>query len=402
MPLFTQALHLRGAHVWNGDTTVNRDIYIENGRFVDHLPNHAQTIDLQGHTIFPALVNAHDHLELNHYPRSKFRAVYGNAHHWGEDMSTRLYNEPFASLRQYPLRDQLFIGGLKNLLCGATTVIHHNPPHKFLWHRDYPVRVLRSYQWSHSLHFSSPTEIQSAYHQAHIDHPWFIHLAEGTDDIARQEFDQLLGMRCIGRQAVFIHCVGLQMPQIEAALAHDWRTLVWCPSTNRYLLGNTLNAQSLTESGVRLLLGSDSRLTADGDLLDELRCAIQCWQNPTALLKGVFFDPTTVCYAENRYIPLQSGTSADFIITQSTADDASNLCQMTRSELALVVRNGQAQIGNSDLMKHLGTDRCLDAKLDGKAKAIHRSLAERIQGCRLKEPGLEVEPIPKKRWFSFH
>jgi hypothetical protein len=402
MPPFANALHIRGTKVWDGDTTVRRDVYIQGGQFVDHLPRHAQTVDLEGYTIFPALVNAHDHLELNHYPRSKFRDVYGNAHQWGKDMSARLGDEPYASLRNYPLWDRLFIGGLKNLLCGATTVIHHNPPHKILWHRDYPVRVIRNYHWSHSLHFSSPADIQAAYHHSHIDHPWYIHLAEGTDGTAQAEYDQLARLGCVGQQSIFIHGVGLQTAQIHAALSRRWQTLVWCPSTNLYLLNSTLDAQTLHTLGVQLLLGSDSRLTANGDLLDELRCAVQHLPNPAALLKSVLFDPSTVCYGDNTYTPLQSGTSADFILIHSTDDDARSLCQLTRSELALVVCNGQAQIGNRDLMNHLGLDKCVDANLDGKPKAIHRHLAERIQRCRLKEPGLEMEPVPKKRWFTFH
>jgi cytosine/adenosine deaminase-related metal-dependent hydrolase len=48
--------------------------------------------------------------------------------------------------------------------------------------------------------------------------------------------------------------------------------LVWCPSSNLFMLGRTLEARVL-RSGLPLALGSDSALTADGDLLDELQAA---------------------------------------------------------------------------------------------------------------------------------
>src|SRR5512145_962131 len=71
---------------------------------LDQAPKRGDRIlDLGGQTVFPGLINAHDHLELNHYPRSKFRTVYDNAHQWGEDMNARLDSEPYKSLRAYPL-----------------------------------------------------------------------------------------------------------------------------------------------------------------------------------------------------------------------------------------------------------------------------------------------------------
>src|SRR5690606_9331213 len=141
----TVNLHIKNARIWDGSQTVERDLYTAKGRIVAQPASDALVVDLEGYTIFPGLINAHDHLELNHYPRSKFRDRYDNAHQWGEDMNARLDTEPYKSLRAYPLWDRLFIGGLKNLLCGATTVAHHNPPHKELWRKDFPVRVLRKY-----------------------------------------------------------------------------------------------------------------------------------------------------------------------------------------------------------------------------------------------------------------
>ncbi|MGB7340367.1 MAG: hypothetical protein WBC91_15830, partial [Phototrophicaceae bacterium] len=190
----SKSLHIRGARIWDGNQSLVRDLFVKNGRIVDEKPNHAITINLEGYTLFPGLINAHDHLELNHYPRTKFRDVYDNAHQWGEDVNTRLNDEPFKTLRSYPIWDRLFIGGLKNLLCGATTVIHHGPKYREMFRKDFPVRVLKKYGWSHSLHFDSEADIIKSYKSTPKDVPWFIHLAEGTDDIAASEYQRLKKM----------------------------------------------------------------------------------------------------------------------------------------------------------------------------------------------------------------
>src|SRR5690606_40082575 len=48
--------------------------------------------------------------------------------------------------------------------------------------------------------------------------------------------------------------------------------VVWCPTSNAFLYGRTAPPELLAE-GVDVLLGSDSLLTGDGTLLDELRAA---------------------------------------------------------------------------------------------------------------------------------
>jgi cytosine/adenosine deaminase-related metal-dependent hydrolase len=192
---------------YDGERFIVRDLHISRGRMVEKPPRGAVNIDLSGCAILPALVNAHDHLELNHYPRTKYRERYDNAHQWGEDVNEHLNDSLFRRLRAYPLWDRLFIGGLKNLLCGALTVAHHNPPHRELFRRDYPVRVLQRYGWTHSLHFSTDAEVVRAYRRTPPDVPFFIHLAEGTDKIAGGEYQRLNALGCVGSNTVIIHGV---------------------------------------------------------------------------------------------------------------------------------------------------------------------------------------------------
>src|SRR6476620_699234 len=97
--IMARPLHIRGAYIWDGQQTVQRDLCTDGDRIVATPIAFAEEIDLDGYTIFPGLINAHDHLELNHYPRSKFRERYDNASEWSRDMNAHLNFSPFKELR---------------------------------------------------------------------------------------------------------------------------------------------------------------------------------------------------------------------------------------------------------------------------------------------------------------
>ncbi|MDX2136894.1 MAG: amidohydrolase [Chloroflexota bacterium] len=365
---------LRGARIWHPDGTTPTDVlHVAGGRVVAQTTRGATTIDLDGYHILPGLINTHDHLELNHYPRTRPREHYDNAHNWGEDVSARLGDEPFRSLRAYPLADRCFMGGLKNLLSGALTVAHHNPPHRPLFRRDFPVRVLPRYGWAHSLHFASDAEIVRSYRTTPHHIPWFIHLAEGTDARAAGEYMRLRALGCVGANTVLVHGVGMTAENVADAVTRV-RGLVRCPTTNDYLLG-TMGDWSAWAAAGKLALGSDSRLTAAGDLLDELAL--------TGSLAAVTTDAARLL-GMNDVGHLAPGAHADWIVVRDKAD------LRTRATLALIVRGGVPQIGDPDLIARFPQVQTVPALLDGVPKRIERRLAARIKACGLRAAGLEI------------
>jgi hypothetical protein len=225
------------------------------------------TVDLTGHLLLPGLINAHDHLEFNLFPRLG-KGPYPNATAWSRD----IYHPDESPVQEHlkvPKRTRLIWGGLKNLLSGVTTVCHHNPYDAAVFEDNFPVRVVKQYGWGHSLEFSP--DLAGLHRRTPAKHPFIVHLGEATDAGGRREIFRLDALGALNRRTVIVHGVGLAGQGVALARARG-ASLVWCPSSNRFLLGRTLKPAVLHD-GFRIALGSDSALTAAGDLLDELRAA---------------------------------------------------------------------------------------------------------------------------------
>jgi amidohydrolase family protein len=268
--------------------------------------------------------------------------VYDNAHQWGEDFLAVLDDEPFASLRRQPLEQQCRMGGLKNIRSGVTTVAHHNPLHKPLRDRNFVVRVVQRYGWVHSLHFEK--DVAGSYRSTPREAPWMIHLAEGTDDVAAAELGQLDSLGCLHSNTVLIHGVGLRESDRRHAIIAG-AGLVWCPSSNFFLLGQTAIVEEFAAAGL-LALGSDSRLTAEGDMLDELRVASETGLvTPEQLFRAVTIDAARMLRLPNTGA-LLPGYVADFLIARpqdATLDPYQALAQLRQEDIEAVYIGGVAR-----------------------------------------------------------
>ena len=223
-------------------------------------------LDASGLLILPGLINAHDHLEFNLFPRLG-SGPYANATAWAKDIY-RPHEPPVREHLKLAKHFRLLWGGIKNLLSGVTSVLHHNP-YEPVFDAGFPVRVIRRFGWSHSLSFSR--DVKADWARTPREAPFLIHAGEGTDSCAADEVYRLDAAGVLGPSTVLVHGVALEQSGLEL-LRKRRSSLVWCPSSNHFTLGRTLSREAL-DSGIPIALGTDSALTAAGDLIDEIEVA---------------------------------------------------------------------------------------------------------------------------------
>lgn len=330
--------------------------------------------DLEGAYVLPGLVNAHDHLELNNFPRLKYRACYANAQEWAADVNARLELDPdIAAARKVPLADRLFFGGLKNLLSGVTTVAHHNPFYAPLG-KNFPVRVVRQYGWAHSLYLTP--DFGKSYRRTRRNAPWMIHLAEGTDAEAQGELCRLDVSGALHDNTVLIHGVGLREEDRKSAVERG-AALVWCPSSNLFLLGETAKVREFSDAHL-LAIGSDSRLTGERDLLDELGIARATGQiEGGALVRAVTADASRILRLRDAG-EIELGARADLVVLPGVTETAADaMGKIRRSDLRAVIMGGEVRVGDPDFVPLMQDP--VPARLDGRDKVLAKTLLPGIQ-----------------------
>src|ERR1700750_3407338 len=81
------------------------------------------SIDFENAIVFPGLINSHDHLEFNLFPKLG-NFVYKNYIEWGGDIFKQ--NKPaIDAIVKIPKQLRAEWGIIKNLLNGVTTVVQH-------------------------------------------------------------------------------------------------------------------------------------------------------------------------------------------------------------------------------------------------------------------------------------
>ncbi len=300
------------------------------------------------------------------------------------------------------LADRLFIGGLKNLLAGVTTVAHHNPMYRAFGLR-YPVHVVTRFGWAHSLgmehgpvgaHGEPGGVVAPAAAATPGDRPFIVHAAEGVDGCAAAELATLEACGALRTNTVLVHGLAISADAWHGLFARGV-SLVWCPASNRFLFGRTLCMPCVLKAppaAGRVCLGSDSRVTGSNDLLEELRVAAETRVAPEVLLRMVTSWPARVLHLTDAG-RLRVGAAADLLVIPGLADSpAEALLRCRRRDVSLVVLRGTPMVGEPALRTAFDARRIhvRDIEVDGRASIVQAALASRIDRCLIREPGVSV------------
>lgn len=295
-------------------------------------------VQTQG-TLYPGLIELHNHLSYNFLPLWSVPKRYTNRNQWRTqepdyDISIALPAKLLGSnVDQDYARSIARFVECRSLLGGTTTTqgLSSGGTGGKKWYRGLTRNVEAPYDpvfpaaGGHTLDYL-PAEIASALVPAlQKDRPFFYHLSEGTDDDARQRFLDLEyapNTWAIDRDLITIHCTALKaehFPRLEAAAG-----MVWSPLSNLLLYGETANVVAAKSAGVQIALGSDWSPSGSKNLLGELKIARLVSQHHNSLftdeelVRMVTSTPARMLGWQGLVGSIERGKKADILILEGS------------------------------------------------------------------------------------
>lgn len=307
-----------------------------------------------GDLVFPGLINAHDHLLGNYYPRVG-TGPYINFKPWDNDLKSAPVYEERSRISNF---DLYLLASYRNIISGVTTVSDHIP-HSV--NRDFidklPVRVQKDYslqhecasydlQWGDSLSEEHSRAVKN-------NIPFITHIEEGFDEESTLGIDILREMKALDEHTVLIHGIALSEEDIKH-IAKAGAHLVTCPASNHFMFNVIADLKTMMRHKVNISLGTDSPMSGGLNLFDEMQMCRKLYQekykeelDDKELIRWVTVNPAKALRLP-RLGRLEKGYLADILILRQ--GDKSNpyksLANAWYNDVKMVLSEGQPLYGS--------------------------------------------------------
>lgn len=336
---------------------------------------------------FPGLINSHDHLDFDLFPRLGNRK-YKNYLEWGTDIHQQ-NKEIIQSVLKIPKQLCVYWGILKNILCGVTTVVQHG---KYF---NIPSSHVNIFNNSHSLHSVAlektwMLKINNPFAKLM---PFVIHIGEGTDNSMSAEVDMIVKKNFFKRKLIGVHGIAMTMEQSES-----FDAIVWCPDSNFFLYDATANVKELKKN-TRIVFGSDSTLSAHWNIYEHFRVARKTNMLGDQELYESLTSEAAQVWNLNKKGTLACGKDADVVIAKKKNVNSSmeSFYNLNPHDILLVIRNGTPVFADEEIVEKSGQKMLMEnfsrIRLNGVSKKINGNLKELIRQTKKYWPDIEP-PIP--------
>jgi cytosine/adenosine deaminase-related metal-dependent hydrolase len=382
-------MHLTGVHIpgqlgLRDIQIVGEEISSVNDRTKDSFMPQENVLHFKNVIAFPGLVNSHDHLDFDLFPRLGNRR-YNSYREWGSDIHQQ-NKKKIEQVLRVPKHLRIQWGIYKNLLNGFTSVFHHGK--KTEAGRD----LLSVEQGPLSLHSVAGEKgwrlkMNDPFKR---NRPIVVHTGEGTDDTSHSEIEQLIRWNILKKKVIGVHGVAMDTGQAE-----HFKALVWCPDSNYFLLGKTAPVRDLKKK-TRILFGTDSTLTASWNAWEQLRLARSlCMLSDQELFEAVSCEAAKI-WSLKRSACIKKSEQADIVVASKKpgGDPWDAFYALNPEDILLVLHKGDIVYFDGSLYPqilalYLPMDSYFKFSVNGVEKFVKGNLPALVHEIRTYDPGIQ-------------
>lgn len=341
----------------------------------------ATVIETHG-IISPGLIDAHNHIAYDFLPEwvPNPPRLFDTRYEWADDPDYEAHIEPYAAHRS---SNSHFCPGakwgeLRALVHGATTIQghpsaqgscinwgirntnrYHGLGYDHMGQRIASVRDINDDDATSLVeNFEDPSEPWTRYH---------VHMSEGIGGVVLDEFDSYAGRDSRDNRhqgvnlldygtTILIHSVPLTADQLNE-VERTGSMIVWSPSSNIVLYGQTAPIDEILERDIVVGLGPDWTPSGEDEMLSELRYALDYGRSIDSpnidaqrLWEMATFDGAEVVGLEDYIGQLTPGYHADItVFGRRGGDPYETLIASRAADVRLVLIDGVAFYGDANL-----------------------------------------------------
>ncbi|MCK4339315.1 MAG: amidohydrolase family protein [Candidatus Cloacimonetes bacterium] len=322
-------------------------------------------VDCKDLVAYPSLINIHDHLVGNWVPKGAPNRPYENTSVWVQDMKTskpvlersKFWKSGLGDLIQNNGISMAMLGVYKNIFSGVTIVQDHIPNQKEDYYKAFPIKVISEYRQGHSITLKNwwgGKDLQEEMEETYGKIPFTIHIAEGTDNTAKSEFSTLEKMGLLKSNSILVHCTALTKSELRK-VSDTGASIVWCPNSNIFLLGTTLDIETVFDLDINFCIGTDSTLSGSINILKELLYTKEKFKQipDPLLLKMVTENPAKALMLHTYNGKIEINKDANILITKAIKEDPyNNLININTTDIELLLYLGKPIFGKVDFLKY--------------------------------------------------
>lgn len=340
-------------------------------------------IEFQNAIAFPGLINSHDHLDFNLFPKIGNR-IYNNYAEWGKDIHCQ-NKEAIKDVLKIPQPLRIQWGLYKNLLNGITTVVNHGSKLKIT---DPFITVLQDNHSLHSVQFEKNWKLKLN-NPLVKKQPYVIHAGEGTDQMAHQEINTLIKRNFFNKSLFTVHGVAMNPKQAENFVA-----LIWCPASNYFLLNKTADIEKL-KTKTSILFGTDSTLTACWNLWEHLRLARKTKMMTDKELFETLTKNPAEKWRQKNIGCISVNNNADIVIAKTGMNKGFDaFYSINPEDILLVLHKGEIRLLDEEIRSQLSAGGLSFSKfskivINGKDKYVYGNLPGLIRKVKAYYPKVD-------------
>ncbi|HEY9069057.1 MAG TPA: amidohydrolase family protein [Candidatus Ozemobacteraceae bacterium] len=349
------------------------------------------TIDLGGRLVFPALINAHDHLYDTFWPKFE----HPGCKSWQEWEAAFQASELHRDRQTLSITDLYGLGMFRNVLSGVGLIVDHFPHEvNSAYAGRGLVSLLEHYYLAHSVSPDAPPWGQGVAEEARLARgvlPFITHCAEGFTTELREEVESLSRLGALGPNTVLVNGIGLSDTDLSQIATHK-AALVFCPSSLQNRFGVVPPLRKALDLGIRIGIGTDGAVRGSVNLLDDLRL-MRRWSDelldgqlkPRDLVRMATRTAAEMFRVEKQFGSIAPGMMANFLVFEDTAGDPfESFLALTPRDISMVIHKGALVYGDEAMRRACMIDfsNFSEVTVEGRPKLLYGrplNILERIE-----------------------